>query len=57
MKRLSASVALRRRFTEINFAGAGEADAKDSDESVFRIVAKVAPTAASVPGKMARATP
>ncbi len=57
MKRLSASTALRRRFTEINFAGAGEGDSKDSDESVFRIVAKVAPTAAGAPGKLARAAP
>jgi hypothetical protein len=55
MKRLSASPALRRRFTEINFAGAGEGDAKDSDESVFRIIAKVAPAAGSA--KLARATP
>jgi len=57
MKRLSASPGLRRRFTEINFAGAGEGDAKDSDESVFRIVAKVAPTSANAPGRLARATP
>jgi hypothetical protein len=56
MKRLSASPALRRRFSEINFAGAGEGDAKDSEESVFRIVAKVAPTGA-MPAKLARATP
>jgi len=55
MKRVSASPALRRRFTEINFAGAGEGDAKDSDESVFRIIAKVAPAAGSA--KLARATP
>ena len=57
MKRLAASPGLRRRFTEINFAGAGESDAKDSDESLFRIVAKVAPASVSAPGKMARATP
>jgi hypothetical protein len=57
MKRLSASPGLHRRFTEINFAGAGEADSKDSDESLFRIVAKVAPASASAPGKLARATP
>ena len=57
MKRLAASPSLHRRFTEINFAGAGEGDTKDSDESLFRIVAKVAPTSVSAPGKMARATP
>jgi hypothetical protein len=57
MKRLSASPALRRRFTEINFAGAGEADTKDSNESIFRIVAKVAPVSANAPGRLARATP
>jgi hypothetical protein len=57
MKRLSASPALRRRFTEINFAGAGEADTKDSNESIFRIVAKVAPVPANAPGRLARATP
>jgi hypothetical protein len=46
MNRLSASPQLRRRFTEINFGGAGEADAKDSDETLFKIVAKVSPGAA-----------
>ncbi len=58
MKRLSASPALRRRFTEINFAGSGEGEAKDSGvqadgaqsggESVFKITAKVG--AAPIPG-------
>jgi hypothetical protein len=57
MKRLSASQALGRRFTEINFGGAAEGDAKDSDakdgnsqdsqDSVFKIVAKVAPGGAT----------
>ena len=43
MKRLSASPALHRRFTEINFAGVGAGDSKDGDESEFKILAKVAP--------------
>jgi hypothetical protein len=53
MKRLSASTALHRRFTEINFAGVGTGDSKDSEESQFRILAKVAPenAAAGVPAR------
>lgn len=52
MNRLSASTALRRRFTEIDFGGAGDAAAKSDNseqasiqadqESAFKIVAKVA---------------
>jgi predicted Zn-dependent protease with MMP-like domain len=47
MKRLGASAALHRRFPEIAFAGAGQSDAKagddkTSDESQFRLTAKVA---------------
>lgn len=52
MNRLSASSALRRRFTEINFGGAGENQAKagetsDDGESAFKVIAKVAPSVAS----------
>ena len=39
--RLSAAPGLRRRFSGITFAGAGQSDAKDSDESLFKIVGKV----------------
>ena len=56
MNRLSASQALHRRFTEINFGGAGEnqkaatddKDAGDGD-SAFKIVAKVVPTSGATP--------
>jgi predicted Zn-dependent protease with MMP-like domain len=57
MKRLSASPALRRRFTEISFGGAADGDAKigeaqnggatDSQDSVFKLVAKVGPGGAT----------
>ena len=39
--RLSAAPGLRRRFSGITFAGAGQSDNKDSDESIFKIVGKV----------------
>jgi hypothetical protein len=42
MTRVSASPALRRRLTEVTFAGAGQADSKDSEDTVFKIVGKVA---------------
>jgi hypothetical protein len=42
MTRVSASPALRRRLIEVNFAGAGQADSKDSEDTVFKIVGKVA---------------
>ena len=40
--RLSAASGLRRRFSEVTFAGAGQGDSKESDETVFKIVGKVA---------------
>jgi hypothetical protein len=39
--RLSSAPGLRRRFSSITFAGAGQSDSKDSDESLFKIVGKV----------------
>ena len=53
MKRLTASQALRRRFTEVNFGGTTESQTqngeaaggavKDDSDAVFKLVAKVAP--------------
>ncbi|MBA2588144.1 MAG: hypothetical protein H0U98_05900 [Alphaproteobacteria bacterium] len=40
--RLTKSAALRRRFSEVTFAGTGQGDSKDEDQSAFKIVAKVA---------------
>lgn len=40
--KLTAAPDLRRRFSGVTFAGAGEGDSKDSDETVFKIVGKVA---------------
>ena len=40
--RLSASTALRRRFSEVTFAGVGQGDVKDSEETLFKVVGKVA---------------
>jgi hypothetical protein len=42
MTRFSALPGLRRRFTEVNFAGVGDGDNKDGEEAVFKIVGKVA---------------
>jgi len=39
--RLTKASGLRRRFSEVTFAGTGQGDSKDSEESVFRIVGKV----------------
>ena len=43
MSHLSASAALRRRLSEVDFAGIGGDDFKDSNETVFKIVGKVVP--------------
>ena len=39
--RITASSGLRRRFSEVTFAGTGQSDTKENDETIFRIVGKV----------------
>jgi hypothetical protein len=39
--RLTTAPGLRRRFSEVTFAGVGQGDTKDSDESPFKIVGRV----------------
>lgn len=40
--RLTGTASLRRRFSDVSFAGLGAGDAKDSSETSFKVIAKVA---------------